>query len=250
MNIDYRMKYLPLMALISGFATYALRLSQHLVDTDDKGLLVPGSPIGYMICGLTAAMVVMIIIDTWKMAGSVPQEKDVSLPLPSAAGCCVMAVSIAATLITDFNVVSRMDWIRNICGFAAVFALGRMGECQIRNKKPFFLLPAVVCLYLTLYAVTHYQKWSSMPQIQDYLFAVLASVLLPLFAYYQTAFAVGMGKRRMRIGVGLLAAFFSMACIFGERDAMLYLGGALWCLTNLGRLTPEELPEEDSNAAA
>jgi len=59
-----------------------------------------------------------------------------------------------------------------------------------------------------------------------------------LFAYYQTAFDVGMGSRRMQLGTGLLAAFACFAAVPGSETVLLYLTGGIWTLTNLCVLTP------------
>ena len=61
-----------------------------------------------------------------------------------------------------------------------------------------------------------------------------------LFSYYQTAFDVGMGKRRMQLGTGLLTVFACFAAIPGSQTALLYLTGGIWALTNLCALTPAD----------
>ena len=112
------------------------------------------------------------------------------------------------------------------------------GLCRWKGKQPFFLLHGIVCLYLTLYSISHYQTWSSQPQMQDWFFSMAGIVCLVLFSYYQTAFPVGLGKRRLQLLVGLLGGFFCIGAIAGSEDFLLYLGGALWMLTNLCSLTP------------
>ena len=99
-------------------------------------------------------------------------------------------------------------------------------------------LHGIVCLYLTLYSISHYQTWSSQPQMQDWFFSMAGIVCLVLFSYYQTAFPVGLGKRRLQLLVGLLGGFFCIGAIAGSEDTLMYLGGALWMLTNLCSLTP------------
>ena len=73
-----------------------------------------------------------------------------------------------------------------------------------------------------------------------------ASIALSLFAYYQTAFDVELGNRRMQLGMGLLGSFFCLAAAAGSEDRMLYLGGAVWMLTNLCSLTPMPEPEPEN----
>ena len=139
-----------------------------------------------------------------------------------------------------------LEQLRNLAALLAVPSLIWVGICRWRGKRPSFLFHAALCLYLTLYAVSHYQTWSSRPQLQDYLFAVAGAILLTLFAYYQTAFDVGLGKRRMQLGTGLMAAFFCIAAPAGGDDLVLYFSGAFWALTNLCRLVPVPRPRKHS----
>ena len=67
---------------------------------------------------------------------------------------------------------------------------------------------------------------------------MLGCVLLCLFAYQQTAFSVGLGKRRSQLFAGLAGAFFCFGAAALKMDALLYLTGGLWMLTNLCSLTP------------
>jgi hypothetical protein len=80
----------------------------------------------------------------------------------------------------------------------------------------------------------------------QYPFPLAASVLLALFAYCQTAFDVDLGKGKARLALGLLGGFACLAASVSE-DMTLYLGGALWMLTDLCGLSPRK---DDSHAAA
>jgi hypothetical protein len=88
----------------------------------------------------------------------------------------------------------------------------------------------------------HYQTWGSQPQWLNWFFSMAASVLLTLFSYQQAAFDVNLGSRRTQQLTGLTAAFFCIGAIARE-SSMLYLGGAVWALTNL-------IPKDDDHAAA
>ena len=76
------------------------------------------------------------------------------------------------------------------------------------------------------------------PQLQDYLFSLLASVALLMFSYYQTAFDVNSGKRRNTLAVGLAGAYFGIVALSGTEAPLVYGGCAVWALTNLCSLTP------------
>ena len=238
MNIKLNAKYLPLLA--AGMGTLALlgRMALFLLGEDEKGLLIPGHPLDILVWAITAAAALLVIIRVWMLDGSQKYAHNFGPSVPASIGCFVMAAGIALAVLSGWNTVSRLELIRNVVGLLAVAALIAVGLHRRQGKRPFFLLHGLVCLYLTLYAVSHYQIWSSRPQLQNWLFSTAAGLLLSLFAYYQTAFDEDLGKRRMQLGTGLLAGFFCLAAMAGGEDILLYLGGAAWSLTNLCSLTP------------
>ena len=252
-------KFPPRMITALGIAAMLLRAALFLVGEDAKGLLIPGHPLDLLVWTVTAAAAVVTVLSIWELDGS-PKYADNFSPSTSAAiGAFALAGGIAVSVISGWYTFLRLEMIRNVCGLLAVPALIWAGLCRREGKQPFFLSHALVCLYLTLFTVSHYQVWSSRPQLQDYFFTMSGSILLALFAYYQTAFDVGMGKRRMQLGTGLLAAFFCIAALAGGEDMPLYLGGTIWTLTNLcslfpvprrrkNPLTPDE--KDDSHEAA
>jgi len=195
-------------------------------------------PLDILVWVVTAAAVVLSLVSVWKLDGSSRYGDNFTASTPAAMGCFALAGGIAASVITDWDAWTRLELIRNFCGLLAIPAILWVGLCRRQGKRPFFLFHAVVCLYLTLYSVSHYQLWSSRPQLQDWFFSMAGAVLLTLFAYYQTAFDASMGKRRMQLATGLLAAFFCIAAAAAGEDMLLYIGGAVWTLTNLCSLTP------------
>lgn len=229
---------LPNLAAGLGAAAFLLRVGLYLVATDEKGLLIPRHPLDLLVWVVTAAVVVLTVIRVWPLDGS-PRYADNFFPDTGAAiGCFALAGSIMVSVITGWDIWTRLNLIRNLCGLLAIPAIVWVGLCRWQGKRPFFTFHAVTCLYLTLYTVSHYQAWSSRPQLQDYFFSMAGAVLLTLFAYYQTAFDVSLGKRRMQLVTGLLAAFFCMAAAAAGENLLLYAGGAVWTLTNLCSLTP------------
>lgn len=229
---------LPNLAAGLGAAAFLLRAGLYLLGTDEKGLLISGYPLDLLVWVVTAAAVVLTVIRVYPLDGSPRYADNFSPDTGAAIGCFALAGGILVSVITGWNAWMRLDLIRNVCGLLAIPAIIRVAFCRWQGKRPFFAFHAITCLYLTLYAVSHYQVWSSRPQLQDYFFSMAGAVLLTLFAYYQTAFDVGMGKRRMQLVTGLLAAFFCMTAAATGEDLLLYAGGAVWALTNLCSLTP------------
>lgn len=242
-----------------GIAACVLRIALNLLGKDEKGLLVPGHPLNLLVWAVTAAAVAMISAAVLPLDGSRKYADNFRPSTAAAIGSFAMAGGIAATVLSGWSVWTRLELIRNLCGLLAAASLVIAGLHRWQGKRPFFAFHGAACLYLTLYAVSHYQSWCSRPQLQDYCFPMLGSILLCLFAYHQTAFDTGMGKRRMQLFTGLMAGFFCMAAIAGGEDLMLYGGGAVWTLTNLCSLTPvrrkrknpiTESEQENSNEAS
>ena len=238
MNKNLNAKSLPVLTAGLGLLALLLRLGLYLLGTDEKGLLIPMHPLDLLTWAVTAVAVLLSLLSVRKLDGSARYYDNFSASTPAAIGTFALAGGIAVSVISSWAVWPRLDLIRNLCGLLAVPSIIWVGLCRWQGKRPSFTFHGVTCLYLTLYAVSHYQTWSSRPQLQDYFFSMAGAVLLTLFAYYQTAFDVGMGKRRMQLVTGLLAAFFCMAAAAAGEDLLLYAGGAVWTLTNLCSLTP------------
>ena len=231
-------KLFPLLTAGLGAAALVVRLALFLLGRDEKGLLIPGHPLDILSWIITDLAAVLAVIAALKLYGSRKYKNNFGPSTTAAVGCFALAGGIAAAVISGWNLLSRLDLIRSICGLLAIPALFLLGLHRKKGRRPVFLLHGMVCLYLILFAVSHYQLWSSRPQIHDWFFAMAGSLLLTLFAYQQTAFDVSMGSRRMQLATGLLAAYFCLAAMAGGDDIQLYLGGAVWALTNLCRLTP------------
>lgn len=238
MSTKLNIHRLPMAAAGLGFLTLLARIALSLLGEDEKGLLIPGHPLAIGVWGLTAAAAILVLLSVWNLKGSRKYSDNFHPSTAAAIGAFALAGGIAVTVLLNWNTYGRLDLIRNLCGAAAIPALIFAGLYRWQGKRPFFPLHALVCLYLTLYAVSHYQLWSSRPQIHHWFFTMAGSLLLTLFAYYQAAFDASMAKRRLQLATGLLAGFFCIAATANAEDVALYLGGALWALTNLCSLTP------------
>ena len=231
-------KKLPFFAAAAGLVMLILRFSLFLLGRDEKNLLITGHPLDILTWAVTAAAAIVILLTVRKLDGSSRYGDNFAPSAAAAIGAFALAGGIAVSVILGGISGLRLEALCRLSGILAVPAIVLAGLCRWRGKKPFFGFHALVCLYLTLYTITHYQIWSSHPQIQDWFFSMAAVVCLVLFSYHQTAFDVDLGKRRLQILTGLLGGFFCIAAIAGGKDFLLYMGGAVWMLTNLCSLTP------------
>lgn len=237
--------YLPHTFAALGIAAAAARLGQMQFGVDGKGLLIPGHPLDLLVWALTAVAALLAVLSVRKLEGSELYADNFGPSHAAAIGCTALMGGIASTVFAGADVFLRLDVIRNYLGMLAVPLLFWLGICRIQGKQPFFLFHGALCLFLTVHTVSHYQTWCARPMVQNFFFPMAASISLALFAYYQTAFDVGLGKRRMQLGVGLLGSVLCLAAAAGGEDLMLYVGGAAWMLTGLCRLTPVPKPEPE-----
>lgn len=236
---------LPILFAGLGGAAFSLRLFLYIAATDEKGLLIPGHPLELLLWLLAAATTVLTVAALWKQMDNRPYADNFPGKIGSAVGCLVFAAGLGLTAAGSFPAFSLMEKLCGILGLLAVPALIALAFCRAFGKRPFFALHALVCLALTLHTVGHYRIWSSCPQLQDAFFPMMGCIGLMLFSYYQTAFDVDMGSRRMQLGTGLLAAFCCFAAMPGSHTTLLYLTGGFWTLTNLCALTPPVKNEKE-----
>jgi len=173
--------------------------------------------------------------------GSNRWEDNFQPSLLRAAGSLALAAGIVVSALAHWNDGrTSSDLIRNGLGVLSAAGMIWVALCAAGGRKPFFLCHALVCLYLCAYLLGQYQIWSSNPQLQDYVFFLLACVCMGLFSYQQAAFDVGLGSRRKLLLYGLVGGFCAIAAVYGTYDLPLTACGAVWMLTNLCSMTPSE----------
>ena len=225
-----------------GVMALGLHLGMSLWGTDEKGLLISWHPLALVLAAVTVIACLAAVLPLGKTGGSNAYGDNLAPSVWAAVGCFTLAGGIAADVISGFGTWVRLEQIRNVLGILAIPALIAAGLTRVSGKQPKVPVHGLVCLYLMLHTVSHYQIWSSQPQWLNWFFPMAASVLLTLFSYQQAAFDVSLGDRRTQQVTGLLAVFFCIGAIARE-SGMLYLGGAIWALTNL-------MAKDDDHAAA
>lgn len=231
--------YLPYLTVSLGGVALVLRRVLYTVAVDEKNLLAAGHPLEILLWLVTAAAAVLVIGSVWKLKGSNLYEDNFGASLPAQAGCFAAALGILLTVL--FSGSRLMDSLKpawKVLGILSAPALVAAGLCRKAGKQPFFLLHLVPCVFFAVHMLGHYQTWSNNPQLQDYVFSLLGGIALALFAYYQAAFDVGVGKRRMQLFTGLMGVFFCCVALSGSDYPLLYLGGGAWAITDLCSFKP------------
>lgn len=238
---------LPAVAVGFGFFAQILRRLLYATAVDEKNLLITGHPLEIALGLLSAAALGWIILSLWKQTGSQVYEDNFFPSRNARLGRLAAAAGILLTVLTtDPGIGGYVGRLWETFGYLAPLALAASGIARSRGKKPFFLLDISGCLFLLLHTICQYRGWCANSQLQDYVFALLGTLALALFAFHTAAFAVGMGNRRMQLITGLSAVYLLMAELATTSYSWLYLGGILWALTDLCALEPRQEPEAEA----
>lgn len=238
MKTILKSKSLPFLIAALGGVGLLLRLQLYAAAVDEKNLLIPGHPLEYLLLGLTVAVAVVIVVSVWPLYGSTRYGDNFGPSVPAFIGSVLAGAGIVLTVLLAESQDGYLYQVWKLLGLLSGACLAAAGTCRLRGKQPHFLLHGVVCVFLLLHMICHYQTWSTNPQLQDNLFSLLGCVALAIFAYYQTAFDAGAGKRRSQLAVGLMGAYLSLVSLSGTDAPLLYGGCAIWALTDLCSLTP------------
>jgi len=230
-------KNLPLTVSTLGILGLVMRWLVNLLAVDERGLTIMDHPAVIALWLVTAAAVVLTISMVWKLDGGQKYAPNFPASRNAAAGCGIMALCAMVTVAFSWESFG-LGLLRYVLGLAAGCCLIFLTYTRFRGIKPTFFFHAIVCVFFAIHMIYRYRPWSGDPQLLDYVFEVFACVGLTLFAYQQAAFEVGLGKRRMQLGLGLLTAYCCMTAMPGAPQPLLYAGGAVWTLTNLCTLTP------------
>lgn len=214
-----------LMVLLAA-AGFFLRRMVYLVAVDEKNLIMDGHPAQTGLWVLTAAAMALAAFGAWKQ-----KERE---PGPAAFfGHGMLGVGLLlAVLGNSLPMPGLLGNLWKVLGLVSPVCLLTAGFLRMRGKTPFFGLYAVPCLFFVVSVVAHYQIWCSNPQFTDYAFALLACVMLALHSYQLAAASLDEGDKRMLVFTGLAAVFLCGAEMAQSLYPALYLGGALFCLTD------------------
>lgn len=234
---------LPLVTAALGGLALVLRRLLYRFGTDARGLLVNNHPLSIALWALTALAAVYLFAGVRNLDGSEEYEDNFRKSPSAALGHVLAAAGIAFTVLTEEPRMANylgQGW--QLLGSLAPLCLLLAGAARLLGKKPFFLLHLIPSLFLVFHIINHYQMFSGNPQFQDYLFTLLGTMALMFFAFYSASFDVGLGNRRLHMGMGLAAIYLCLAELAASMYPVLYLGGIAWALT--GQCSPYPVPKQ------
>lgn len=244
-----KLEYVPGVMILLGLAAMGLRQLLYMVAVDEKNLMIANHPLELSLYGLSALALLAAVWVVWPLKGTKEFSENYPASPLSAGGNLLMAAGIGLTLIFwEPGMGGAMGQLWMGLGITAVLSLGWIGCCRIRGKKPLWLFHLFVILFFGIHMVSHYQTWSKVGYLPEYFFPLLGGVSLVLFAYEQTAFDAGLGRRRILLALGLFAMFLCTAALDHGTYWALYGCGIFWVWTNLvsWQVSPEpEEPKEE-----
>ena len=228
------LKLLPYLAAGLGLVGMGLRKWLYLTAPDEKNLLPLWHPLTLALWLLTAALAVTVLLAVRKEENIRGYHRNFHNAVPAAIGCFALALGLGGTAFLGDGGTVEM-----VVGLAGAASMVFVGVSRLQGKRPNYIFHALVCIFFAVYLVNCYRDSRGNPQLTDYAFIMFAIVGLMLFAYQQTAFDGGYGKRKSQLAWGLLSAYFCLVSLSDAENLLLCGCGALWCLTNLSSLTPE-----------
>lgn len=232
--------------LVLGLGGMGLVLQIWLFGTgiDDRGLLVSWHPAWILLVLLTAASMVLLLLQCREDKAQGTYHQNFPPSLAGFIGSIAEAVGIF--LLSMTGLMDHPDMLNSATGILGILcfpALVVAGYARWKGKRPSFLLHALVCMFFALWLFCQYRGWSSDPQLQNYCFQMLAGICLMMAAYQRAAFDLNIGSRRTYRFFTLAAVFFCCLSLAAPEGKLFYLTAGAGAYTDLCVPT---LPEQES----
>lgn len=203
---------------VLGLFAMAARWVLYALGTDDRGLLVSHHPAGY------AALLFTLLAVAAVWFAQEPEKKLKSTAVQSLA----LALGLVVSSNGGTGSFAMLNGLLTLSRYAAAVILAVQALFAFQKKSAPFGLGAGLCVCFIFRMVGSYQVWSRVPQIQNYLFALLAGLCIMAFAYQQAAGEAGLGSPKRRFRIALLGCYFCMAASIGATAQIVYLLFAVW----------------------
>ena len=115
-----------------------------------------------------------------------------------------------------------MNLLIPLLGAACAVTLVAFARKCLRHEKPSPLLYMIVSVYLIVRLIVNFQKWSTDPSLNDFVYHLFAAISCMLAAFQLAGFSFGKGKRRITLFWALCAVYFSaisvIDCLCGRAN--------------------------------
>lgn len=225
-------KLLPLAALVMGLACQIGRWTLYRTAVDATGLLTAGTPLEWGSYALSVLAIGLFAA----AAGKLREPDAFASPTFAALGQLIGGLGLGWTALRypgEMPGLLGIAW--KILGIISAICLILSAFQSFQKKTPHFLALLAPCLFWLVHLIDNYRGWSGQPQLQSYLFALLATMAMALFTYYTAVEAAQMGKPRLRLFAGLSAGYLCLAAMLPgpEKNQLLFFTSALWAVSDL-----------------
>jgi chromate transport protein ChrA len=235
--------------LAFGVLTFLTRLWLIVGIGRDKWGLLDETSFPAILSWIFVALTMAVLgLGVWKMERKKLRTKVFPAPVP-AIGMILTAICFGYCSVMGFSaeVAEEAKNLANLCNILGLLAAGALvflAWCQWKGKCPNMLLHSLVCVYLMVYLVSHYQLWTSTPQLQGCFFEMLAIVCVMLACYQRAAADIGEGSRRNFTFFSCAALFFSLATLPDWNEPVFFIGCAIWMFFTTCKM-PTTTPKEN-----
>lgn len=230
---------LPLLVLLGGILGALLRYILYTTGIDDRGLLVSGHFAWILLWVVTLAVAALLIVQTLPLQQANKYRFNFPRSVLSACGYSLSAIGLVVTAILALTgVENTLTLICGILGFCAAAALSFLGYCRWKGIRPSILYSVVICVFLIVRLVYCYQIWSADPQLQDYIFPLLANIGAAIACYQSAVFTDGDGSRKMHTISHLATGYCALVSLPFCESPILYAALAVWMFSDLCNLRP------------
>lgn len=224
--------YLPGITALLGCGAAALRLWLNST-LDDQGLLADVMAPRVLLMMVTILAGAVVLLPCLPMAGGGKYSLKAFSALPGVIGMAIGAVLVGISSVASLlGAHEAMETLTAVLGMIATTALLLTVRARICREKVGLLLPGMVCAFLILHLLSGFRTWGGYPQVDRYLFQLLAGICLMLAQYQMAALCCDKGNQRLYTITHLGALYFCIGALPGSGDVLFYLGAAVWVGTN------------------
>lgn len=235
-------KILPWFTMGAGGLGLVLRMWLY-AGVDEKGLLPAKHPAIILTFILTALVLAVVFL----CARRLPPIAKYSLLFPvgigRAVGCAVAGAGVLYAGINYLNFGGGFGIVTFAAGLAGAVAMGFLAVLRLKGGRPSVVLHTLLTVAFMLFTVCNCRIWGTEPQIQVYIFPLLACVFLMLTGYHNAVLDVQKGSRQWLVFFNQAALFCCCLSLTGT-NRFFYLAMIVWLVLDLCSVRKGRQPEE------
>jgi len=247
MGFPFNPRILPRFSLLLGAVGLALRIWLMHAGVNEKGLLDTGHIANILVFILTGVFLLLLGAACQPLTAADKYAKLFPASPRRALGAILGGLGILyGGIFMHLPMNNILSFVLLLLALLAVAAMAGTALCRLHGKRPNFLLPTAVTLYMMLHTVDACRAWNSVSQMEKYFFPLMACVFLLLTCYQHSLLNLQRGSRRQFVFYSQAALFFCL--LSATSHTVFYLCIAGWLaldlcslkLPKIGKFLPKE----------